>query len=236
MEIMEIISEALVYPINNIKALLIYVVLGIIAGLAIGGTIIGLVTGANTHNALASGLGIIGTLISIVILLLIAGYELDIVKYGIKRDPGAPGIDIVRQVTNAIKLIIVDFVYYIIPIIVAALMGFLIGTGFITTIVIIIIAIIFSLAAFMARCRLAKTDSLGDALAFGEAIGDISRVGIIKIIAVALITILIVFIISFIIAAITSWNSTIGGILMGIFFVYAAFFINRAVGLLYSDV
>ncbi|WP_405303969.1 DUF4013 domain-containing protein [Methanobrevibacter sp.] len=237
MEIMEIIIDALVYPINNIKALVIYVVLGIIAGIAVGGTVVGVATGAAINNsALAGGLGIIGVLISVIIFLLIAGYELDIVKFGIKRDPGAPGIDIVRQVSNAIKLIIVDIVYYIIPVILAAVIGFLIGNGLIPSIVIILITIIFSIAAFMARCRLAKTDDLGEALAIGEAIGDISRVGILKIILLAVLVIIIAFILLLIIGAITNWNSTIGGILMGIFFVYMAFFTNRAIGLLYSDV
>ena len=237
MEIMEIINDALVYPLNNIKALVIYAVLGIIAGIAVGGTILGIATGAALDNgALAGGFGIIGLLISIVIFLLIAGYELDIVKYGIKRDPIAPGIDVVRQVANAIKLIIVNIVYYIIPVIIAAVLGFLLGNGLLTTLAILIITIVFSLAAFMAKCRLAKTEELSDALAIGEAIGDISKVGIIKIIALAVIVFVIAFIVMFIISAITNWNSIIGGILMGIFFVYMTFFTNRAIGLLYSDV
>ena len=65
---MEIISDALVYPINNIKALIIYVVLGIIAGLAAGGTIIGLIGGANYNNALAGGLGFIGLILTVIII------------------------------------------------------------------------------------------------------------------------------------------------------------------------
>ena len=237
MEIMEIISDALVYPFNNIKALVIYIVLGIIAGIAIGGTLVGVTTGATVNNgALVGGLGIIGLLISVIIILLILGYELDIVKYGIKRDPGSPGIDITRQVANAIKLIIVDLVYYIIPVIIVAVIRFLIGNGLLTSIFLILLTIVFSIAAFMARCRLAKTDDLGDALAIGEAIGDISRVGILKIISLAVLVILIAFIVFFIISAISKWNSVIGGLLMGIFFVYMAFFTNRALGLLYSDV
>ena len=51
--------------------------------------------------------------------LLISGYGLDIVKYGIERREDGPGIDIVRQILNAIKLIIVSFVYYIIPAVIA---------------------------------------------------------------------------------------------------------------------
>ena len=235
MEIMEIINDALVYPFSNIKALIIYMILGIIAGIAAGGTVFALLAGANLNNAFSGAAGVIGLLVTVIILLLLAGYELDIVKFAINRDPGAPGIDIARQIANAIKLIIVDFVYYIVP----ALIIFVIGLflkDWILNIIALILLIIFSLANFMARCRLAKTDDLGDAIAIGEAIGDISRVGILNLVIVAALVLIILFVIAFIIAFISKWNSTVGGILMGIFFVYAVFFSNRAIGLLYSGV
>ncbi|WP_298500054.1 DUF4013 domain-containing protein [uncultured Methanobrevibacter sp.] len=236
MNISEIISDALVYPLNNIKAVVIYMILGIIAGIAIGGTVLGIATGSATHNALLTGgTSIIGVIISVLIILLIAGYELDIVKYGINRDPGAPGIDIVRQVVNAIKVIIVSFVYYLVPVIIAAILRFLLGNGVLTTLLVFIITVVFALAQFMAKCRLAKTDSLGEALAFGEAIGDISRVGIVKLLATVIIIFVIVFVVIFIAAAIANWNNIIGGILIGILAIYLTFFANRATGLLYSD-
>ncbi|MCR5026319.1 MAG: DUF4013 domain-containing protein [Methanobrevibacter sp.] len=235
MDISEIISDALVYPINNIKALIIYVILGIIAGIAAGGSVFSLMLGAaDVSTALTGGLGVIGMIIAFVLFLLITGYELDIVKYGINRDPGAPGIDFVRQVLNAIKLIIVEFVYYIIPIIIIILLSF-IFRNWIIIIVAFILAIIFSLALFMAVCRLAKTDSLGEALAIGEAIGDISRVGLINILLLVILLFVIAFIVAFILAFITKVNATIGGILLGIFAVYFSFVSFRATGLLYSN-
>lgn len=87
----------------------------------------------------------------------------------------------------------------------------------------------------MAKCRLAKTDSLGEALAIGEAIGDISRVGLGKIIATVLVIIVVLVIAAFILALIGNLNGTIGGILVGIFAVYFVFFYNRAIGLLYGE-
>ena len=235
MNVSEIITDALMYPLNNIKALLIYVVLGIIAGLAVGGTVVGVATGTAANNAwLTGGAGIIGLIISIVLFLLIDGYQLDIVKYGINRDPGAPGIDVVRQVTNAIKLIIVYIVYFIVPVIIAALLFFLLGKGILTIIIAAIIAIVFTLAEFMAKCRLAKTDSLGEALAIGSAIGDISRVGLLKILITVIAVFVIAFIAGLIVVGVSNLNSTVGSILMGIFGIYFAFFVNRASGLLYS--
>ena len=236
MEIGEIISDALVYPFNNIKALIVYVILGVIAGIALGGTLVGIATGTQSHNALLTGFtGIIGTIISIIALLLIMGYELDIVKYGINRDPGAPGIDVVRQVVNAIKLLIVRIVYYIIPVIVGVILMLLLGRGILTLAIVFIVAIVFSLAAFMGTCRLAKTENLGDVLAIGEAIGDISRVGIGKLIITIIAIFVIIFVIALIIGLINNLNNVIGGILLGIFSVYAVFFAQRAIGLLYSD-
>lgn len=63
MNVSEIITDALMYPLNNIKALLVYVVLGIIAGLAIGGTVVGVATGAAAENAwLTGGAELLGSL------------------------------------------------------------------------------------------------------------------------------------------------------------------------------
>ena len=104
------------------------------------------------------------------------------------------------------------------------------------TIITFILFVIFALAQFMAQCRLAKTEDLGAALAIGEAIGDISRVGILRLLLFIVMVFLIAFILFFICALIMRWNSTVGGILMGFIGVYVMFFSGRASGLLYSDI
>ena len=88
----------------------------------------------------------------------------------------------------------------------------------------------------MAVCRLAKYDSLGEALSIGEAIGDISKVGMLKVLITVIAVFIIGFIIAFICALIYNYHNIIGGLLLGIFGVYAIFFYNRAIGLLYSEV
>lgn len=236
MDIGDIISDALVYPFQNIKALVIYVILGIIAGIAAGGTIMGMAVTASYENFAGTGItAIIGFVILIAISLLISGYTLDIVKFGIQRRADSPGIDLGRQIVNAIKLIIVGIVYFIIPVIISFVLGLFLR-DWILTIIVLILTIVFSLAEFMAKCRLAKTEDLGSALAIGEAIGDISRVGIGKLLATVIIIFIVMIVISIIIGMIANYHATIGGILMGIFGVYAVFFYNRAVGLLYSNV
>ena len=237
MDIGEIISDAIVYPFNNIKALIIYMIIGIVCGILGGASLMGVLLAAQGNNVLAAGgLGFIGTLIIIIGGLLISGYGLDIVKFGIERRDDAPGIDIVRQVLNAIKVFIVGFVYYIIPAIIGWLLSVLLGKGILTTIIILIISIVFAFAQFMAICRLAKYDSLGEALAIGEAIGDVSKVGMLKVLATIIAVFIIALIIAIVIGVIMQYNNLIGGVLFGVFGVYLAFFYNRAVGLLYSQV
>ena len=237
MEIGEIISDAIVYPFNNIKSLIIYMIIGIVCGILGGASLMGVLLAAQGNNVLAAGgLGFIGTLIIIIGGLLISGYGLDIVKFGIERRDDAPGIDIVRQVLNAIKVFIVGFVYYIIPAIIGWLLSTLLGKGILTTIIILIISIVFAFAQFMAICRLAKYDSLGEALAIGEAIGDVSKVGMLKVLATIIAVFIIALIIAMVIGVIMQYNNLIGGVLFGVFGVYLTFFYNRAVGLLYSQV
>ena len=235
MEIGEIIKDAIVYPFNNIKALIIYMIIGIVCGLLGGASLMGVLLAAQGNNVLmAGGLGFIGILILIIGGLLISGYGLDIVKFGIERRDDAPGIDIVRQILNAIKVFIVNIVYYIIPAIIGWLLTTLLGQGILTIIITLIIYIVFAFAQFMAICRLAKYDSLGEALAIGEAIGDVSRVGMLKVLLTIIAVFIIALIVALIIGVISQYNNIIGGILFGLFGVYVAFFYNRAIGLLYS--
>ena len=233
-----IISDAVAYPFHNIKALLLYIVLSVIAALIAGASIISIVAAFSTKGLggiAFAGLGIAEVLIFVLVLFLIQGYALDIIKFGIERRDDGPEIDIIRQIANAIKLVIVDVVYYIVPVIITAILALFLSDWLIT-IIGIILFIVFALANFMAKCRLAKTDSLGDALAIGEAIGDISKVGIGKLLAVVILVAIILIIIAFIVALLASLNNILGSIILGIAAVYFVFFYNRAIGLLYSDV
>ena len=237
MGIGDITGDSIAYPFSNIKALVLYAILGIIAGIIGGAALISIAASFSSKGIAGfafSGLSIVGIIVLILVIFLIEGYALDIIKFGIERRSDSPGIDFGRQVSNAIKLIIVSVVYYIIPAIIIFVLGIFLR-DWILTIISIILIIIFALANFMAKCRLAKSDNLGDALAIGEAIGDISRVGLGKIIATVLVIVIILVIIAFIIGLISNANATIGNILLGIFSVYFVFFYNRAIGLLYSD-
>ena len=236
MEVGEILSDALSYPFQNIKALVIYAILGIILGIAIAGTLGGIMAGMAADNVLAVlGSGVIGIVIALLIGFIITGYELDIIKYGIERDYGAPGIDFIRQFFNGVKFFVVNLVYMIIPIIISAILA-VIFQHWLSGLLTAIISIIFAFALMMGQCRLAKTEDLSYALSIGEAIGDISKVGIVKVVLFVVLMFVISFVLLLIVGLINQWNATVGGILLGILGVYLVFFNGRETGLLYSDV
>lgn len=236
MEIGEIISDAAMYPINNVKALVIYGVLGIVAFLALIITGVGLI-GAGEATGLLSGglgiLGIVGIIIAIAIFALIVGYMLDVVKIAINREDSAPEIDPVRQIINGIKLFILAIIYMIIPIIIMVILsainenlGLILG---------FILLIVFDILLVIAQCRFAKTESLGEALNIGEVINDLKEIGIVKVLAIIIIIGIISYVLSAIATGIGNFSEIIGAILSGIVTIYTAFLQSRAYGLLYSD-
>ena len=212
-------------------------ILGIIAAIIGGTTVLTFATSMATKGFSSfalGGVGVVGIIVFILLLFLIEGYGLDIVKFGIERRADGPGIDFGRQVSNAVKLLIVSIVYYVVPAVIIFILGLFLR-DWIMTIISLILVILFALANFMAKCRLAKSDSLGEALAIGEAIGDISRVGLGKLLATVILVVIIAVIIVVLIGIIGSISDIVGDILFGIFLVYLVFFYNRAIGLLYSD-
>ena len=236
MDFRDIFSDALTFPFNNIVSFILFIVLGIIAGIAVGGALAGVAFGMSSNNILAVlGSGFVGFVIALIVFLIISGYQLDIIKSGIQRIPNGPGIDPVRQLFNGLKLFVVSIVYYIIPFIIVSVLSIFLR-DWLMLVLSFILYVVFALAQFMAQCRLAKTEDLGYALSIGEAIGDISKVGILNLLIFVVISILIVFLLVFIAALIARWNSYVGGVILGIVGVYIIFFIGRATGLLYSNV
>ena len=236
MEIGEIISDAAMYPINNVKALVIYVVLGIVAFLALIITGVGLI-GAGEATGLLSGglgiLGIVGIIIAIAIFALIAGYMLDVIKIAINREDSAPEIDPVRQIINGIKLFILAIIYMIIPIIIMVILSAINET--LGLILGFILLIVFDILLVIAQCRFAKTESLGEALNIGEVINDLKEIGIVKVLAIIIIIGIISYVLSAIATGIGNFSEIIGAILSGIVTIYTTFLQSRAYGLLYSD-
>lgn len=115
------------------------------------------------------------------------------------------------------------------------LLANLAGSLALTLIVAAVFFIIFSFFQYMANARLANTDSLGEALNIPEAFRDISRIGYGKVIATVLLMVIIVAVINAIIGYIVGEIPAVSivNIIVTPFLMFA---MNRANGLLYSDI
>ena len=99
----------------------------------------------------------------------------------------------------------------------------------------LILFIIVSLIFIMAEARLANTGSLEEAFNFIEAAKDIKRIGIGKVIGLIIALLLIIFVIEVISSAIFTFAPALS-IFSIIITPYCVFFVQRAIGLLYSDI
>ena len=122
MEIMDIIKEAFIFPSNNLEKLAIYIVLTFVLGLIVAGGVITTVAGVNNSSVYLI-LAAILFIISIIVALIISGYQLAILKSGIDMDDEAPSFDWKNDLITGIKLIIVNIVYMIIPAIIVGIVA-----------------------------------------------------------------------------------------------------------------
>ena len=122
MEIMDIIKEAFIFPSNNLEKLAIYIVLTFVMGLIVAGGVITTVAGVNNSSVYLI-LAAILFIISIIVALIISGYQLAILKSGIDLDDEAPSFDWKNDLITGIKLIIVNIVYMIIPAIIVGIVA-----------------------------------------------------------------------------------------------------------------
>ena len=148
MNTIEIISDALVYPLRNIKKLVLFIVLGIIAAFIGGASLLSFVGAASTDGIAyleMNWLEILKFFISLLIVFLIEGYGLDIIKFSIERRTGSPEIDIRSQTINASKIVAIEIIYYFAPLVFILILG-LFFNDLILVIITLIFIIVFSLA------------------------------------------------------------------------------------------
>ncbi|AMD17324.1 hypothetical protein TL18_04365 [Methanobrevibacter sp. YE315] len=237
MSVIEVISDAIAYPFSDIKKYLIVGVLTLLAGFY---SVLG---SFGIDNSI---LMLLAILVSIVFALILSGYGLQVIKKGIQHSNEIPDIDPVTNLVDGIKVLIIGIVYYIIPVIIAMILGVfsgLVGAGLnhtgvgigVGTILAIIVVIIFSILEIVAIAKFADTGNMGDAFSFGQIFEDAKRIGILNIILFVIIALIIILILSFILgllAIIPYIGFIIGMILLGGFIVL---FYNKGIGLLYAS-
>lgn len=117
MNISEIIKTSITYPMNDSKTYLIFGIICLLASVSSIAT-------ALTKNPYVS---IIAGIISIIFILIVYGYNLNVLKLGIDKSEKLPEFDLVNQLVLGIKLIVVSFVYYLIPLIISIILAFAMG-------------------------------------------------------------------------------------------------------------
>ena len=274
MDVMELIKDAFVFPSKNIKNLLIYELLAIVAGIfSLGGTVTYFLGVLNPELFMWGG---IACIISMLIGWVLSGYLISVIKSGIDLDDKVPEFEWWENFTTGFDNFIVTIVYFVIPAFIVIVVGYLTNifgnvmlvaqelflqantaymgnTTFLVTdtlsqamvnlaislattlTVAVVVFVIFSFFQLMAESRLANTGSLMEALNIFEAAKDIRRIGIGKVIIVVILVLIIIAVIEFVLSAIFSILPILS-ILSIIITPYLLFFVERAIGLLYSDI
>ena len=106
MNLREIITDAVKYPISDTRKFLIFCILIILASLS---------TILPSYGINNSTLSIILTIVTLIVSFIILGYSVDVIKSGSEGDETLPDFDYVKQFVMGIKAMILDIIYFIIP-------------------------------------------------------------------------------------------------------------------------
>ena len=117
MNVTEIFKKAIKYPLNNIQIMLLFGIICLLTGIS-------QLVKIFTDNYI---IGIIAAIVGILFLFVLRGYSLDLNKQGILRSDELPAFDIVTQFIKGIKLLVLDIIYFIIPIIVVVILAFVLN-------------------------------------------------------------------------------------------------------------
>lgn len=238
MSLGEIFSDAIRYPFSDITKFLIIGVIAVISALS------SIAIGFKVDNAPVI---LILTVIGLIFDIIIMGYGVDVIKGGIEHSDAIPDVDLMKNLVNGVKALIIGIVYFLIPmilIIIVAMITGAIGSGLnnvvaafgVVGIVSIVLVVIFAIFETVAIARFADTGDWGAALSIGSVIEDVKKIGILQIIAFVILSIIIMVVASVVaglIGSIPFVGIIIGTLLIGAF---VTLFFNRALGLLYSQI
>ena len=110
----EIIIDAIKYPISDIRKFLIFCALIIIMSLS---------TVLPSYGVKNNTLSIILTLVTLIVSFIVLGYSIEVIKSGTESDDTLPDFDYVKQFVLGVKALILDIIYFIIPLILTLLVA-----------------------------------------------------------------------------------------------------------------
>ncbi len=106
MNLREIITDAIKYPISDTRKFLIFCVLIILMSLS---------TILPSYGVKNDTLTIILSLVTLIVSFIVLGYSVDVIKAGVDGDDTLPDFDYVKQFVIGIKAMILEIIYFIIP-------------------------------------------------------------------------------------------------------------------------
>ena len=236
MGIGDILSKSISYPFSDLTKFLI---------MGIGVIIVDLDTVFGELFGTESFMVILGFIIAVLFSIVMLGYSINVIKRGIDNSNEIPDFDFVNNFVDGLKLILIGFVYFIIPLIITLVLLFVfgaIGSGLNQVVgslgiwaLIAVIFIIFGIFAIVAQARFAISHSISDALSIGEVFEDVKRIGILKIILFLIVVSILISVLALILAIITV-IPVIGVMIIDLLlggFIFL--FLNYGIGLLYAE-
>ena len=220
----------------------IFLILGIIVALIITGYQVGVLKSGIDHdesapslelkNDFITGLKMLAVSIVYFIIPAIVGW----IMVFITNIPGQI-IDIVQKtaVSHANATAVAGSSSTVVTGVSDAAIASLTGSITVSALVTLVVFIIFAFLQAMGESRLANTGDLGEAINIPEAFRDITRIGVGKVLAVILLIVIIILVIQAILGYLYGqipYLSILGIIVTP----YLAFFSQRAIGLLYSEI
>ena len=106
MNLREIITDAIKYPISDTRKFLIYCALIILMSLSI------ILPSYGLKN---DTLSIILSVVTLIVAFTVLGYSVEVIKGGTEGDDTLPDFDYVKQFVIGIKALILEIIYFIIP-------------------------------------------------------------------------------------------------------------------------
>ena len=237
MSLKEIFLDAVRYPFKDVAKFVVLGILALIAG----------ISSILTNYTVEGSMMAISGVVSFIASLLVSGYGVSVIKSSIEKSDDIPSISFLDNLIDGIKFIIINIVYFIIPVVIVIILAVLSRMGYVVSDVLvaglagiviiigIILFILFGIMGEVAVARFADTGEFSDAFAIKSVFGDVRRIGIFKIFGFIVIQFLIILVIMAVLIALgfipyigLVISSFIGG-------AYLAFFYNRSLGLLYAD-
>lgn len=242
MDVGKIISNSFKYPFRNIKKLpILFILFILIAIIPIG------IVSDNRYVL------ILGGIVFFIVILIIPGYFLSIVNFGLNESSMFPSFNFGKNIYDTLRLIVLRIVYMIVPAIVFFIVLSIFGPSslkmfaemkvpsFLVTLVlgifiVLITYAIFEFLLFFAKARMAYLDSLPEALKINRVIGDIRNIGIVKIITWLIIMGILMIVVSYV-SSLVMMIPYVGFLIyIGIVIPILESIGNYSLGLLYSNI